>query len=319
MFVLNVDLWDDKGQRELNLVRNTGTSPSISAGVTVSYAQTEAAHLAYSSIMPQNSIMKFEQNPGQGYNPYPAPPNVNPYSQPAPYPTQYQHNYPPQNGNQYPPQNGYSQPSPGGYYSSSGGMHTPIAADYPPPSQQQYSARSYSQPDIAHQQPPRMAQNNGTPQGMFTRNLIGSLAASAFRLTDPDDRIGIWFVLQDLSVRTEGNFRYFSHCHNLLSPQLTTISDYVSPSSTWDFPPRPQTPYQAAPSPAQASTKAKPPSSHPVSPRNSASSLPKSSPVWSKVHHSVNVLLLKESKFPFERKDLVIKVEKTMSMMIDCD
>jgi len=42
---------------------------------------------------------------------------------------------------------------------------------------------------------------------MFTRNLIGSLAASAFRLTDPDDRIGIWFVLQDLSVRTEGTFR----------------------------------------------------------------------------------------------------------------
>jgi hypothetical protein len=42
---------------------------------------------------------------------------------------------------------------------------------------------------------------------MFTRNLIGSLAASAFRLTDPSDKIGIWFVLQDLSVRTEGTFR----------------------------------------------------------------------------------------------------------------
>ncbi len=47
----------------------------------------------------------------------------------------------------------------------------------------------------------------GQPQGMFTRNLIGSLAASAFRLTDPNDKIGIWFILQDLSVRTEGNFR----------------------------------------------------------------------------------------------------------------
>ena len=46
------------------------------------------------------------------------------------------------------------------------------------------------------------------PQGMFTRNLIGSLAASAFRLTDNKERIGIWFVLQDLSVRTEGHFRY---------------------------------------------------------------------------------------------------------------
>jgi hypothetical protein len=43
--------------------------------------------------------------------------------------------------------------------------------------------------------------------GMYTRNLIGSLSASAFRLTDPNDKNGIWFVLQDLSVRTEGNFR----------------------------------------------------------------------------------------------------------------
>ena len=49
--------------------------------------------------------------------------------------------------------------------------------------------------------------SNSQPQGMFTRNLIGSLAASAFRLTDNNDKIGIWFVLQDLSVRTEGEFR----------------------------------------------------------------------------------------------------------------
>lgn len=42
---------------------------------------------------------------------------------------------------------------------------------------------------------------------MFTRNLIGSLSASAFKLTDPDNKIGVWFILQDLSVRTEGSFR----------------------------------------------------------------------------------------------------------------
>jgi len=49
--------------------------------------------------------------------------------------------------------------------------------------------------------------SSNQPQGMFTRNLIGSLAASAFRLSDPEDKIGIWFILQDLSVRTEGCFR----------------------------------------------------------------------------------------------------------------
>lgn len=45
-------------------------------------------------------------------------------------------------------------------------------------------------------------------QGMFTRNLIGNCAGSAFRLHDTKERIGIWFVMQDLSVRTEGSFRY---------------------------------------------------------------------------------------------------------------
>lgn len=50
---------------------------------------------------------------------------------------------------------------------------------------------------------------NGYPQGTggHTRNLIGSLAATAFKLHDLEDQLGIWFVLQDLSVRTEGEFR----------------------------------------------------------------------------------------------------------------
>ena len=42
---------------------------------------------------------------------------------------------------------------------------------------------------------------------MFTRNLIGSLSVNASILKDPDGTVGYWFVLQDLSVRTEGWFR----------------------------------------------------------------------------------------------------------------
>lgn len=48
------------------------------------------------------------------------------------------------------------------------------------------------------------------PSGMFTRNLIGSLCVSAFKLTDCENRMGVWFILQDLSVRTEGSFRYLT-------------------------------------------------------------------------------------------------------------
>lgn len=57
------------------------------------------------------------------------------------------------------------------------------------------------------------------PTGMFTRNLIGSLSASAFKLTDPQNKLGIWFILQDLSVRTEGSFRYvFQVMISIVSP-----------------------------------------------------------------------------------------------------
>ncbi|UPX18081.1 uncharacterized protein EKO05_0008398 [Ascochyta rabiei] len=40
-----------------------------------------------------------------------------------------------------------------------------------------------------------------------TRNLIGQTSVNAFKLNDPDGKPGFWFVLQDLSVRTEGTFR----------------------------------------------------------------------------------------------------------------
>lgn len=57
-----------------------------------------------------------------------------------------------------------------------------------------------SQPAISWPQ----SQNN---QGMYTRNLIGSLTVNAFTLKDDQENLGVWFVLQDLSVRTEAVFR----------------------------------------------------------------------------------------------------------------
>ena len=46
------------------------------------------------------------------------------------------------------------------------------------------------------------------PSGNYTRNLIGSCSVSAYSLSDLQENNGLWFVLQDLSVRTEGSFRY---------------------------------------------------------------------------------------------------------------
>ncbi|RBR03827.1 hypothetical protein FVER53590_01498 [Fusarium verticillioides] len=105
-------------------------------------------------------------------------------------------------------------------YGQSQGMN--YGQDYPPPVQQSYGpapsyppSSSYGPPQQYYPRhsgysaepsaPPPVV--GGQPQGMFTRNLIGSLAASAFRLEDTEGQSGIWFVLQDLSVRTEGTFR----------------------------------------------------------------------------------------------------------------
>jgi len=161
-FVLTVDLWSAEGTREVNLVRHSATSPSISAATSSSYPpppQTPSTYVPY----PQ---------PQQTYQ--------HPYGQPIPNPhNPYQPAPPP------PPQHGY-------YTSPTGLPMTPTGYyQHPPP---------LPSPQVPHPQQP-------APSGMFTRNLIGSLSASAFRLTDPDNKIGVWFILQDLSVRTEGNFR----------------------------------------------------------------------------------------------------------------
>jgi hypothetical protein len=49
--------------------------------------------------------------------------------------------------------------------------------------------------------------NMDNPSPAATRNLIGSLVASAAKLFNTDDELGIYFVFQDLSIRTEGTFR----------------------------------------------------------------------------------------------------------------
>lgn len=103
-----------------------------------------------------------------------------------------------------------------GYGSNQYSVPYPQMNNYYPGQQMTYS-NQYGQP-VAYQPqyypggqvPPPMspaAPVSGGPGGMFTRNLIGSLSASAFRLTDPENKIGVWFILQDLSVRTEGTFR----------------------------------------------------------------------------------------------------------------
>lgn len=71
--------------------------------------------------------------------------------------------------------------------------------------QQQYGGALYH-PQMPGASMPFM-QPQQTPSAMYTRNLIGSLTVNAAKLKDNENKPGYWFVLQDLSVRTEGYFR----------------------------------------------------------------------------------------------------------------
>jgi hypothetical protein len=171
-FVMTVDLWSHNGMHEVNLVRHSATSPSISATTASSYP------------------------------PQALPPNAYAYGGPMGMPPQ-QYGYPPHQQQQQQQQHGgppQYAPSPYAgdpnrpYYSNASTPMTPMTPTHP--------AYGNGVPPMVITQDPRSA-----PSGMFTRNLIGSLSVSAFKLTNTSDELGIWFILQDLSVRTEGIFR----------------------------------------------------------------------------------------------------------------
>lgn len=93
----------------------------------------------------------------------------------------------------------YHQTPPQGYY-----MAQTAYGGYPPPGGLPPSVPGYSQ---GYGQPPAPYAPTQPSNGMFTRNLIGSLTVNAFNLNDTESNSGHWFILQDLSVRTEGTFR----------------------------------------------------------------------------------------------------------------
>lgn len=75
-----------------------------------------------------------------------------------------------------------------------------------PPGYGSYGAGAYSS-GMNYPPPSIVTVPTHPTTGMFTRNLIGSLSVNAFKLQDTEQKTGFWFILQDLSVRTEGLFR----------------------------------------------------------------------------------------------------------------
>lgn len=207
MFVLNVDLWNEQGGQEVNLCRQPASTgaPSLSATPAYGYGGAnggESASTPYNSQMLASSREPhYGQPPAVGY------------------------------GQDYQVQNGYSH----GKLHQTDNMrwsNLQIAQTYPPngsnygPPQQYYPHDGVYRSDQPNSSAPSQRFEGGAPslgysetsgpsvayvhdqyKGALNRNLIGSVAASAFCLTDTNDQEGIWFVLQDLSVRLEGSYR----------------------------------------------------------------------------------------------------------------
>ncbi|PPQ66588.1 hypothetical protein CVT26_009488 [Gymnopilus dilepis] len=61
------------------------------------------------------------------------------------------------------------------------------------------------------------------PRHTYTRTLVGPLSANACRLLDEHRKAGIFFLFQDLSVRTEGTFRLRMRLMNVGAPPAPEI------------------------------------------------------------------------------------------------
>ncbi|MCJ1313412.1 hypothetical protein MMC25_007090 [Agyrium rufum] len=241
-YVLSVDLWSAEGGKEVNLVRHSATSPSISAATATSYPPpaTVTTPFPYGPPMTQMHV-GLAPNYGQGQSSNGAQSQYQPYSsqqQQQQTPDPYSHHHAPNNAHQPQAQQTSYHP-PGGPQGNQPSHHQQQQQQQPPPPPQQsyYTTNSgtpitptssyYPQPGAAplqspHTMMPPAMDPRSPPSGMFTRNLIGSLSVSAFKLTDTGGELGIWFILQDLSVRTEGSFRLkmnFVDVSSLSEPQ----------------------------------------------------------------------------------------------------
>jgi hypothetical protein len=80
-----------------------------------------------------------------------------------------------------------------------------------------YASASYVQnqqyyPASNHQQPEAFQSGLSIPlpRHTYTRTLVGPLCANASKLSDEHRKPGIFFLFQDLSIRTEGSIEFFT-------------------------------------------------------------------------------------------------------------
>lgn len=73
MYIVNVDLWNEDGTQEVNLVRHSGSTPSISSTTPTSFAQVQNS-MAHPPILPA------QDQTGGHVAAFQNPPSVNPFT-----------------------------------------------------------------------------------------------------------------------------------------------------------------------------------------------------------------------------------------------
>ncbi|KAG9101364.1 hypothetical protein FRC06_003127 [Ceratobasidium sp. 370] len=162
-------------------------------------------------------------------------PSPHPQHAPPPHPHSHQRSYPP---GPPPPQWGYGGQNPG-YIDPSlqqpphphphPHSHHPPPVSAPGPTYPEESGYPsgaagtsyYVQTPAALHGAAVAAQHEVGPAtvgGQYTRTLVGPLSANASRLVDAEEQPGIFFLFQDLSVRTEGTFRLRMRLMNVGAP-----------------------------------------------------------------------------------------------------
>lgn len=192
-FAALIRIYDVHGRQEKSIIKGSPTQHGISqvqlGGFTPAPAPHDMSRAApfYSSVSmsEQASSANSSQGGAYGYGngPFPSRTNMYPGQNPLPQPQQYA-----------------PQTSPYG----AGTLPQPQ-----PPTASATHNQSFPQSQSRPQMPPTPpAENNFASSGaIFSRNLIGATATSGLRLFDPKGKLGIYFIFNDLSVRTEDWFR----------------------------------------------------------------------------------------------------------------
>ncbi|KAJ3722628.1 velvet factor [Lentinula raphanica] len=246
-FVVTVDLWSADGKQEMNLVLHPSSADRYIPPPTPTPAKTRKRGATTSSMGPPTSSSSSSSShtnltsslpPSQGLESSFAPTNAPTWGYPS-WPqneNSSEMGYRPWNSPMNADPNSWGPQQAFNYDYSHSQASTMYASPHSVPSMGSapsiaIRSSSYSHPHTNHtptvpsipSTPAPTYSSIPLPRHTYTRTLVGPLSANATRLSDEHRKAGVFFLFQDLSVRTEGTFR--------LRMRLMNIGKYPAPEA----------------------------------------------------------------------------------------